>query len=238
MNIDNIRCVFEFLIPVAAWLAKVFAGKKQATAESAQPEGSGVMNAQGQPEGDTPTGSLSHTVAAEPDLRAQHRKPRFVPRPGTWAAHLKKQISPQSAPQGLVAQPAVAAVTGLPSVGSAPVGSPGLPRWLHNFGPGALGALIATIGFVVALPLSGPALGFQDKGTIQVLIIAELVCLPFPLVAGGFIGVLASLLAKTLAKAIHMGERAQVATSMMAGVISGTVTGVLCGVLTLFAAVF
>ncbi len=241
--VDNIRCAVELILPALAWLAKVFAGKKGAAAETIKPEGAHVNGLQVQGEESASNELLATAPAAQGHLESEREEPNSrgmtvdsAAGGGAWAAYFEKQTSLQAAAPGIVAQPAMARIAGSRTGVTTAAGRSGVTRLLRDFGPGALGALIVTIAFVVVVAFSGPVVTPEDKATIQAFVFAEVLCMPFALVAGGLIGGLASLLTKALAKAVHMGERAQVATSAIVGGILGAVTGALCDVLALFGA--
>ncbi len=241
--VDNIRCVVELILPVLAWLAKVFAGKKGAAAETIKQEGAHVNGLQIQGEESLSNESSVIAPAAQGHLGAEQEQPSSQGMAvdsgaggGAWAAYFEKQTSLQGAAPGIVAQPAMAQIAGSRTGVTTASGRSGVARLLRDFGPGALGALIVTIAFTVAVAFSGPVITPEDKATIQALVLVEVLCMPFSLIAGGLIGGLASLLTKALAKAVHMGERAQVATSAIVGGILGAVTGALCDLLAVIGA--
>ncbi len=208
--VDNIRCAVELILPVVAWLAGVFSHKKRAAADTMKEQGEHPNGILVQGEESPSNASLARSSAG-----------------GAWASYAEKQASLQGAAPGIVAQPAMAGIGASALVGAAPAGRPGMPRWLRDFGPGALGALLVTVAFALVLSFSGPVITEADRATMQALTFVELLCMPLSLVAGALIGVLASLLTKAIAKGLHVGERAQVVSSTIVAAVSGGVAGLL-----------
>ncbi len=206
MNIDDIRCIIESVIlPVVSWLASIFVRNRRPAPPKVEPEGSAAQ----QPAtlGGPGESITSAQAASAVELPAGS---------DAWASYFGKQeaLSQTAANVVIAAKPQRA-------------------RWIKDFGPGALGAFLVTLGLLAFIYLSDT--GFAYEST-QVLLFAQLICIPASLVTGALFGAVGALLMKRIAQALHFEDRVQGAAITVASLLSGAVTGFLCGGFSMMAA--
>jgi hypothetical protein len=141
-----------------------------------------------------------------------------------WSAYFDKQISMEGKAARNLGQPVVVG-TEHPATGSLPDAGTRLPRWLKDFWPGAVGALLVTLGVLAFGFFADLQMTAEDK---QGGLFIEVICLPVTLAIGAVSGALASLVVQAIGRAVRLRDRAQRVTSTIVGLISGAASGLFC----------
>jgi hypothetical protein len=219
VNIDDIRCIIETLIiPVVSWLAKTFSRNRKPAPPDQE---SGAADA-GVLDADLENGLANlPTTSKRPgeyvSISKSESPAGLLAGSDAWAAYFGRQAALDSN-----RQPAAASQTAGQPVSAAK--RKGL-RLAKDFGPGALGSFLVTLGLLAFLYFSDKEFTYEST---QIVLGAQLMCLPVSLVTGALFGSVGGLLTKRIAQALHSGDRVQRAAINVASFISGAVSGFLC----------
>ncbi len=221
-DISNFGFVIEAILKVLSWLADILVGEHKSSAEKEDHRAAGVAASKTEPDRSESVefpvaapdvGSGAYAVSASPESTSEGTAGN-----DRWAAYFGKQEALSQTAANVV-----------------PAAKPQRARWIKDFGPGALGAFLVTLGLLAYIYFSDAE--FASEAT-QLLLISVLVSLPVSLAVGGLFGAVGSLLMKQIAHALYLGDRAQGVAITVASMISGAVTGLLCGGLSLIAGAF